>query len=87
MQDISTIAFTVIQWAWCVVEPVFDPKSDVRKRWDSGNLTLRDIVLFAAAAGFVTAALLITVLGFRVIIMGLQIARGFWSVFRILTSI
>lgn len=86
MQDISGIAFKIIQTAWSFVEPVFDPKSDVRKRGEGGNFTMRDIVLFAAAAGFVSAMALITVLVFRVIIIGLQIVRGFWSVLRILTG-
>lgn len=67
------------------VEPVFDARSDVRKRCEAGTPTMRDIVLTAAAAGFICAVLVVTALAFRVIVMGLQIIRGLWSVLRILT--
>ena len=87
LQDISRIAFRMFQTAWWFVEPVFDPKSDVRARWERGHrLTLRDIVLFVAASVFMAAVLLIAILFFRVVITGLQIVRAFWNVFRILTA-
>jgi hypothetical protein len=85
LQDVSWIVFVIVESVWSFVEPVFDPKSDVRKRLEGGNATMRDIILVAAAAGFVCAMLVVTVLVFRVIIMGLQVVKGFWSVLRILT--
>ncbi|KAG0649356.1 hypothetical protein D0Z07_4196 [Hyphodiscus hymeniophilus] len=86
MQDVSTIGMQMVHSAWCFVEPVFDAKSDVRRRWNAGHLTLRDIIMFTAAAGFVGFLLLIMLLGLRILLMGLHIGRGFWTVFRVLTG-
>lgn len=36
LQDISRVGFRIIETAWTFVEPVFDAKSDIRKRWDRG---------------------------------------------------
>jgi len=57
-----------------------------RRRWGSGQLTMRDVVLFLRAVVFAAAAFLMILLGFRVLMMGLQIVRGTCHVFRALTS-
>lgn len=53
--------------AWCFVEPVFDPTSAFRARWESQQLTWRDGVVVVAAAVFGAAALLAAVLCGRVV--------------------
>ena len=84
MHDMSAIALQIVQSVYFFVEPAFKPKSEIRKRWVTGQATLRDIILFTAAGGVITAVVLIAILGLRVIIVGLQIFQGFWNVFCIL---
>ncbi|KFY60751.1 hypothetical protein V497_03398, partial [Pseudogymnoascus sp. VKM F-4516 (FW-969)] len=47
--------------AWCFVEPVFDPRSAFRARWESQQLTWRDGVVVVGAVVFGAAALLAAV--------------------------
>ncbi|KFZ06226.1 hypothetical protein V501_07614 [Pseudogymnoascus sp. VKM F-4519 (FW-2642)] len=49
--------------AWCFVEPVFDPRSALRARWERQEMTWRDGVVVVGAGVFGAAALLAAVLG------------------------
>jgi hypothetical protein len=53
--------------AWCFVEPVFDPRSEFRARWESQQLTWRDGVVVVGAVVFGAAALLAAVVCARVV--------------------
>ncbi|OBT45419.1 hypothetical protein VE00_04572 [Pseudogymnoascus sp. WSF 3629] len=53
--------------AWCFVEPVFDPRSALRARWERQEMTWRDGVVVVGAGVFGAAALLAAVLGVRVV--------------------
>jgi hypothetical protein len=76
-----------LQTAWWFVEPIFDPESGLRQRWErGGSLTLSDMGLFAAAAVFLGALLLITVMGVRVLVLVVQIVRAFAGVLRVITG-
>ena len=85
-QDLRAMARQVVLSVWCFVQPAFDPKSEVRKRWHAGQHRLLDIVIFAAAAGSVIAALCVIILGIRVVVIGLQIVRCCWNVLRFLVD-
>ncbi|OBT50380.1 hypothetical protein VE04_09281 [Pseudogymnoascus sp. 24MN13] len=53
--------------AWCFVEPVFDPRSALRARWERQEMTWRDGVVVVGAGVFGAAALLAAVLCVRVV--------------------
>lgn len=85
LQDTGRVVFRILQTAWCVVAPVFDAKSDVRKRWGRGRSTGRDFVLFISAAAFVGAMLILGILVLKVVMAGMQVIQLIWSVVRILS--
>lgn len=87
LHTLGGIAFRILQTAWWFVEPIFDPESGLRQRWErGGSLTLSDMGLFAAAAVFLGALLLITVMGVRVLVLVVQIVRAFAGVLRVITG-
>lgn len=57
----------LILTSWHLVEPVFDPKSALRARWERQELTWRDGVVVAGAGVFAGAALMAAVLCGRVV--------------------
>lgn len=61
--------------AWWFVEPVFDPRSAFRGRWESQQLTWHDGVLIAGACLFGAGALVAAVLGMRLLGVVVQIVR------------
>ena len=83
-QVIAGIIFRIIETGWWFVEPVFDPCSDVRKRWKQHRLTWQDISLFIGAAIFGVGMFLMAVVFARVLGMGLQLLRMFMGVFKLL---
>ena len=87
LHTLSGIAFRILQTAWWFVEPVFDPESGLRKRWERGDSpTLSDVGLFAAAAVFLGALLLIAVMGIRALVLVVQVVRALGSVLRAITG-
>lgn len=65
----------MILTAWWFVEPVFDPKSAFRGRWERQELIWRDVVVIGGAGLFGAGALLAAVLCARMVGMAVQIVR------------
>ena len=84
---IGEIALGMIQNAWLLVEPVFNPRSSVRKRFVDQRMTTQDVGLFLVAALFAGGMLLVVVAFARVVAIGLQIVRSFGALFRLLAGI
>jgi hypothetical protein len=78
------VVLRVIQTIWWFVGPVFEPDSDVRRRWEHRRLTLQDIGLFLAATAFVAGMFMIIAMIARIIGMAFQTLKGFLGVFRTL---
>lgn len=65
----------MILTAWWFVEPVFDPKSAFRRRWERQELTWRDAVVIAGACLFGAGALQAAVICARLAGTAVQIVR------------
>jgi hypothetical protein len=85
-RSICQIIVGMAQGAWLIVEPVSDPKSSIRKRFERGYFTGEDVGLFVAAALFMVGMFLAIVAFARVVGIGLQTVRAFGAVFRLLTG-
>ena len=85
-RSIWQIVVGMAQGAWLIVEPVFDPKSSIRKRFERGRLTGEDVGLFVAAAMFMAGMFLVIVAFARVVGIGLQTVRAFGAVSRLFTG-
>ncbi|XMA16264.1 hypothetical protein WAI453_009055 [Rhynchosporium graminicola] len=68
--------------AWLFVEPVFNPDSDVRKRFDRQALTGQDKGLFVVAAFFCAAVFVGSLVFLRVLGSVVQALRAFGGVLR-----
>lgn len=77
----------VFSEAWILVEPVFNPRSAIRKRCVEQRLSFQDMLLLLVAGLFVIGAFLITVLAARLVGMVLQALRTFGVVFRLLAGV
>ncbi|KAG9241512.1 hypothetical protein BJ878DRAFT_482880 [Calycina marina] len=65
----------ITETAWWLVEPVFDPESNLRKRWEKDETTWKDVGTFVAAACFVACVTLMIVICGRTVGMCLRILR------------
>jgi hypothetical protein len=84
-RSMGEVVVGMAQSAWFIVEPVFDPNSGIRKRFERQCLTWQDVGLLVAAAMFMMGTFLATVVFARVVGIGLQAMRAFGTVFRLLT--
>lgn len=84
-QSIGQVVIGMAQNGWLVVEPVFDPESGIRRRFERQRLTWQDVGLFVAAAMFMTGTFLATVVFARVMGLGLQAVKALGPVFWLFT--
>lgn len=85
--SVGQVVLVMLQNAWLFVEPVFNPDSGIRTRFDKQSLTGQDIGLFVAAALFCVGMFIVSVILVRVVGMGLQALRSFGVVFRLLIGV
>ncbi|KAK0118257.1 hypothetical protein ONS95_012558 [Cadophora gregata] len=85
--SVGQVVLGLLQNAWLFVEPVFNPDSGIRKRFDKQSLTWQDIGLFFAAALFCGGMFIVLVILARVVGIGLQALRSFGVVFRLLIGV
>jgi hypothetical protein len=85
--SIRQVLIRVVQTIWWFVEPAFEPDSAVRKRWEQGRLTWKDIGRFLAAVLFIAMSLMITAGIVRIIGVIFQTLKGFLEVFRFITGL
>ncbi|KAK2626402.1 hypothetical protein QTJ16_004664 [Diplocarpon rosae] len=74
--SISQVLLGLLHGAWLFVEPVFNPDSAVRKRFERQCLTWTDVALFAAAAMFLAGGLLGVLLLVRLVGLLAAAVRG-----------
>jgi hypothetical protein len=67
----------ICQTAWWFVEPVFDPHSAIRQRWEQRRLTWKDISLVFAAATFTAGTLMVALVLARIAGLTFQAMKGF----------
>lgn len=81
---LGRILLRVMQTIWWFVGPVFEPDSDLRKRWERRRLTRQDKGLFLAAGVFMVGVVLFTAVCARIVGLSVQTLRGFLGIFRAL---
>jgi hypothetical protein len=84
-RSIGQVVIGMAQSGWLVVEPVFDPESGIRRRFERRRLTWQDVGLFVAAAMFMTGTFLATIIFARVVGLGLQAMNALGPVFWLFT--
>ena len=83
---IGVVVRSILHTAWWIVGPVFDPESDLRRRWAHHRLTWKDMGVFMAAGVFAVAIFLITVVFARALGIGFQVLKAFVGLFKLLTG-
>jgi hypothetical protein len=84
-RSIGRVFVSMVQSTWLVVKPVFDPMSGIRRRYEQQHLTWLDVGLFVAAAMFMTATFLATVILARVVGLGLKVIKALGAVYWLFT--
>lgn len=86
--SIRRMLIRVVQTIWWFVEPVFEPNSAFRKRWerDQYRLTLKDMGMCLAAALFTITIFMIIAGLVRIIGIAFQILKAFLGLFYVFTS-
>ncbi|KAL2061655.1 hypothetical protein VTL71DRAFT_7032 [Oculimacula yallundae] len=80
--SIDKALFGLLQNAWLFVEPVFNPDSEVRKRFDRQALTGQDVGLFIAAALFCFGGFIGLLVCARTLGVVVQALKGFGGLVR-----
>jgi hypothetical protein len=83
---LKDVVASVLHTAWWIVGPVFDPASELRRRWATQRLTWRDMGTFTAAGVFAMAMFVLTVVCSRAIGMAFQVLKSFVGLFKLVTG-
>jgi len=84
-RSIGQVVVGMAQSTWLMVEPVFDPESGIRRRFERRRLTWQDVGLLVAAAMFLTGTFLGTAVLVRLVGLGLQAVKSLGAVFWLFT--
>jgi len=84
---IGQVLMRIVQSVWWVVEPVFDPDSAIRRRWEQHRAIWQDVRVFLAAAVFTAGAFLITATCARILGWSVHALKSFVGVFRIVMGV
>lgn len=84
---IGCLVLGVIHSIWLLVEPVFDPESDLRRRLQTQRLTWKDVSVIVAAAFFIAGLMLVFALAVRILGVVWGAVGSFGSAVRLLAGL